>query len=50
MSHRRRALILDLDNTLYDWVGFFVPAINALVTKASEILALEPDALRRRCR
>ncbi|WP_349370993.1 HAD family hydrolase [Salinarimonas sp.] len=46
MSHRRRALILDLDNTLYDWVGFFVPAINALVETASEILAVDPNALR----
>jgi phosphoglycolate phosphatase len=40
-----RLLITDLDNTLYDWVGSFVPAFYAMAEEASEILDVDLDAL-----
>ena len=33
----KKLLITDLDDTLYDWTGFFVPAFYAMV---DEIVAL----------
>jgi FMN phosphatase YigB (HAD superfamily) len=30
----KRLLVCDLDNTLYDWVGYFVPSFNAMVETA----------------
>lgn len=41
MSRKPTLLICDIDNTLYDWVSFFVPAISALIDQASEILAVD---------
>lgn len=32
----KKILICDLDNTLYDWVGYFVPSLYAMVDKAVE--------------
>ncbi|QIO59966.1 HAD family hydrolase [Rhizobium leguminosarum] len=43
MTVDRRLLILDLDNTLYDWVSSFVPAAYAMIEKASEILQVSID-------
>nr|WP_193367898.1 HAD hydrolase-like protein [Pelagibius marinus] len=34
-----------MDNTLYDWVGFFVPSFYAMVDKAVEIIGCDRDAL-----
>ena len=34
----KRMLVCDLDNTLYDWVGYFVPSFNAMVDAAFPIL------------
>ena len=34
-------LVTDLDNTLYDWVSFFVPSFYAMVNVASKILKME---------
>src|SRR4051812_28865991 len=31
-----KLLICDLDNTLYDWVGSFVPAFDAMVEELAE--------------
>ena len=39
-------LILDLDNTLYDWVGYFVPSLDAMLKSASVILGTPEDVLR----
>ena len=33
----RRLLVCDLDNTLYDWVGYFVPSFYAMVDRVVEI-------------
>jgi FMN phosphatase YigB (HAD superfamily) len=40
-----RLLVLDLDNTLYDWVGFFVPSFYRMVEVASELLNVEREQL-----
>ncbi|MFV8557492.1 HAD family hydrolase [Sulfitobacter sp. SBS6] len=34
-------LVCDLDNTLYDWVDYFVPAFYAMVDRATEILGCD---------
>jgi FMN phosphatase YigB (HAD superfamily) len=38
-------LIVDLDNTLYDWITFFVSSFYEMVEVASGILGLPPDQL-----
>ncbi|TDB80267.1 HAD family hydrolase [Micromonospora sp. KC721] len=40
------ALILDMDNTLYDWVAYFVPAVRAMVTVAAKLLDVSEQELR----
>ncbi len=40
-----RLLVTDLDNTLYDWVGFFASAFNAMVDTALPILSVGRDTL-----
>ncbi|MBI1245804.1 MAG: HAD hydrolase-like protein [Alphaproteobacteria bacterium] len=40
-----RLLICDLDNTLYDWVSFFVASFYAMVDEAVEILACDREIL-----
>lgn len=40
-----KLLVTDLDNTLYDWVGFFVPAFYAMIERASEILDIDTETL-----
>lgn len=39
------AVILDLDNTLYDWVNFFVPAVRAMVRRAAMLLDMDAESL-----
>lgn len=38
-------LIVDMDNTLYDWVEFFVPAFYAMVGVAVELLSVDREEL-----
>jgi phosphoglycolate phosphatase len=38
-------LVTDLDNTLYDWVGSFVPAFYAMAEEAAAILDLNIETL-----
>jgi FMN phosphatase YigB (HAD superfamily) len=40
-----RALITDLDNTLYDWVTFFSRAFDAMVRELTRILSVEREVL-----
>lgn len=40
-----RLLITDLDNTLYDWVSSFVPAMLAMVEVGAPALGVTPDQL-----
>jgi FMN phosphatase YigB (HAD superfamily) len=39
-------VILDMDNTLYDWVGYFVPAIHAMLAEAARLLEVDEGQLR----
>ncbi len=38
-------LLLDLDNTLYDWISFFVPAFYRMIDAAVEILKVDRETL-----
>ncbi|MCX6578961.1 MAG: HAD family hydrolase [Candidatus Aminicenantes bacterium] len=38
-------LIIDLDNTLYDWISFFVPAFYRMIDVAVEILQVDRETL-----
>lgn len=40
-----KLLVTDLDNTLYDWVGFFAKAFRAMVEVAVPILGVDREAL-----
>lgn len=40
-----KTLICDLDNTLYDWVSYFVPSFYKMVDVAAEILMCEREQL-----
>ncbi|MGD0865365.1 MAG: HAD hydrolase-like protein [Rhizomicrobium sp.] len=42
---RARLLVCDLDNTLYDWVGYFVPSFYAMVDAAVEITDCDREKL-----
>src|ERR1700737_3268202 len=43
--HNKRLLICDLDNTLYDWVGYFVPSFYAMVDEAVRITGCDRETL-----
>ncbi|WP_372571440.1 HAD family hydrolase [Ruegeria jejuensis] len=47
MMHRKatRLLICDLDNTLYDWVGYFVVSFYDMIEKMVEISGCDKEAL-----
>lgn len=45
MTPSIRLVITDLDNTLYDWVSFFVPAFYAMVDVAVQTLDVDRDTL-----
>jgi FMN phosphatase YigB (HAD superfamily) len=40
------AVILDMDNTLYDWVSYFVPAVHAMLAEAARLLDVNEEQLR----
>lgn len=40
-----KLLICDLDNTLYDWVAYFVPSFYAMVDKVVELLGCDREKL-----
>jgi FMN phosphatase YigB (HAD superfamily) len=42
---KRRMLVCDLDNTLYDWVGYFVAAFYAMVDEVVRITNCDRDRL-----
>jgi FMN phosphatase YigB (HAD superfamily) len=45
-THMRfKLLICDLDNTLYDWVAYFVPSFYAMVDKVVELLGCDRERL-----
>lgn len=40
-----RLLVCDLDNTLYDWVAYFVPSFYAMIDEAVRILQCDREVL-----
>lgn len=54
MSEEQRpkvdALILDMDNTLYDWVAFFVPALYTMAEVAGTLLNVPTELVLRELR
>src|SRR4051812_33441002 len=43
-------VILDMDNTLYDWVTYFAKAVEAMVVTASAVLNVDEERLRQELR
>jgi FMN phosphatase YigB (HAD superfamily) len=41
----RKLLVCDLDNTLYDWVGYFVPSLYAMIDVAVEIIGCDRERI-----
>jgi phosphoglycolate phosphatase-like HAD superfamily hydrolase len=41
----KRLLVCDLDNTLYDWVNYFVPSFYAMVDKVVQITGCDREKL-----
>jgi FMN phosphatase YigB (HAD superfamily) len=39
-------VVLDLDNTLYDWVGYYVPAFRAMLAEVSRLTGVPKDELK----
>jgi phosphoglycolate phosphatase-like HAD superfamily hydrolase len=39
--------VLDLDNTLYDWNGYYVPSFLAMVEKLSHLSGVDAEVLKR---
>ena len=40
-----KLLVTDLDDTLYSWIGFFIPAFNGMLEELSTILNVPKDIL-----
>lgn len=40
-----RAVVADLDNTCWDWMGFYIPAMGRFIDKVAEIAGTTPEAL-----
>ena len=40
-----RAVITDLDNTLYDWVAYFIPAFRAMIKALVELTGVPETRL-----
>jgi FMN phosphatase YigB (HAD superfamily) len=40
-----KLLVCDLDNTLYDWVSYFVPSIFAMIDVAADIMECQQEAI-----
>ena len=41
----KRLLITDLDDTLYDWLGFFIPSFYGMVDEIANITKINKDTL-----
>jgi len=44
LSHKH-LLVCDLDNTLYDWVAYFVPSFYAMIDAAADIMSCDRERL-----
>jgi len=45
MASSKRVLVCDLDNTLYDWVAYFVPSFYSMIDVAVEIMECDREQL-----
>jgi FMN phosphatase YigB (HAD superfamily) len=43
---RTKLVILDLDNTLYDWTGYYIPSFLAMVAELGKITGLDLEKLK----
>src|SRR4051812_34801300 len=50
MSSRTRLLLVDLDNTMYDWVRFFVPSMIAMAGEICRALSVDEASVLRELR
>ncbi|MEN9836188.1 MAG: hypothetical protein RL011_2381 [Pseudomonadota bacterium] len=50
LSSKPRLFVTDIDNTLFDWVGYYVAAIGALIAKVESIIGVPRDLLCREVR
>src|SRR4051794_27329890 len=50
MSNRTRLVLVDLDNTLYDWVRFFVPSMLAMAREICRELSVDEASVLRELR
>ena len=41
----KKLLITDLDDTLYDWLGFFIPSFYAMVDELAKITGIDKECL-----
>lgn len=41
-----RLVVVDFDDTLYDWIGHFVPALRAMIETAAPLLGISASDLR----
>lgn len=41
-----KLVIVDLDNTIYNWVDFYVPSFNAMVKELVQLTGIDEQALR----
>jgi FMN phosphatase YigB (HAD superfamily) len=46
LMSRIQLVIVDLDNTLYDWVGFYIPSFLAMVRQLSSIAGISESELK----
>lgn len=44
-----KLIITDLDDTLYSWIGFYIPAFYKMVEKLSDLLEIAEDDIIREC-
>lgn len=44
-NNMKRLLITDLDDTLYDWLGFFIPSFYAMVDEVVKITGISKEIL-----
>lgn len=41
----KKLLITDLDDTLYDWLGYFIPSFYGMVDEIASITKINKDVL-----
>ena len=42
-----KLIVMDFDDTLYDWIGHFMPALDAMIRAGAPLLGVTEDTLRK---